>query len=140
VWALWAVTGVLAVGVGLLAWRHAVARGELRLALRVVDELRGELTALQTQMAAWVASVAEERQRTTEAHQALMGAVSHAHDEMREALSHPGVPQHLAGEYAMRVLNQSPDVPDGGDGKRGLPPLTRPPARTAPGGSGRGRK
>jgi hypothetical protein len=140
VWALWAVTGVLAVGVGVLAWRHAVVRGELRLEQAARRALRDELDALKAQMVAWSTSVEAERARMADAHRVLMEAVTHAHDEIRVALSHPGVPRHLVGEHAMRVLNTSPEGSDDPDGPGWVPDLTRPPARTAPGGSGRGRK
>jgi hypothetical protein len=133
---------VSALLLAVMLWQLAKVRGALALANASLTSSRKDTDAIRGQLDLFIArfreaqtSWDEDRARLLSANHNLMESSRNALDVIRATLSRSDVPAHLAGEFAISVLGQGPagSTAARADGADAMPPITRPPTRTAAG-------
>jgi hypothetical protein len=120
-WAAVAISTLAAlVSVG-VAWWQTRTVTSLR---RELSQAQGEMRVFVAQVRASVADWEEDRKRQSAATAALLEANRHAYETIRNVLSAPGVPAHLAGDWLRSLAEAGPST-SGSEDPGAVPPITR---------------
>jgi hypothetical protein len=123
---------------GAIAWwrgrRSSEQESKLGKLVARLEASEASMEAFVGQMKEVVGNLEDRIGLLVDSNRALMESNRHAYQTIKDVLSAPGVPPHLAGDWLRSVLEEGPATAARRDEAGAVPPLTPAPKREPRGG------